>query len=77
MGIKVVNKSVDMGISQKSPIQPGKHWQMKSSPKSVTSPKSIARAMQLPLLQSTTSHISIRGLGDGVEIWLLKKVAVE
>ena len=51
---------VSRGMSQKSPVHPAKHSQVKLSPKS--------RVMHVPLLQSTRSQMGIGGLGEGVMV---------
>ena len=57
-GVGAINVVDSMGTSQKSPVNPAKHWHVKFSPKS--------SAKHVPLLQSMKSQICIGGLGEGV-----------
>ena len=56
-GIGVTEDDKITGTSQNSPVNPTKHWQMKFPS------GSSAIDIHVPLLQSITSQISIRGLG--------------
>ena len=57
-------EAVTKGMSQNSPVHSGKQLQVKFSPKS--------RDMQLPLLQSTLSHIDGGGeLGEGETVSII------
>ena len=61
VGVGVVTRDeVVMTTSQKSPVYPAKHWQVKSSPK--------LSATQVPLLQSMRSQIGTGGLGVGMRV---------
>jgi hypothetical protein len=61
VGVGVIRDMLGMmDTSQKSPVNPAKHWHVKLSPKS--------SAKHVPLLQSMRSQICIGGLGEGVGV---------
>lgn len=57
-GVGAINVVDSIGMSQKSPVYPGKHWQVKFT--------SNSSGIQVPLLQSIMLQIPGTMLGDGV-----------